>query len=241
MKRLLGIHIILKNTLSEVKLFSLILIWIVECRADMAYAREFQVCYTSGYNKSNGVYSVADKYGVAKRCLYEESDVENELLKVEKKVVFNMSVKVFERNVYAFINIKNLASKEIYIWKGDLFSLGNELSGDFFNIISNDIRMDYHGFKVNFGAGPESTSDYIRLVPGEEINESIKLNAYYQFLPGEHQYTIGTAYVPYTYIPGTGDYYFSEETAFWIRSNRENVLIDGSKIESKLSTIYSVR
>ena len=98
----------------------------------MAYGKKFQACYTSGYNKSNGVYSVENKYGVAKRCLYEESDVENEVSKVEKKIKFNISLKIFERKVYAFVNIINLGSKEIYIWKGDLFSLGDELSGDFF-------------------------------------------------------------------------------------------------------------
>ncbi len=73
-------HIILKNTLSEVKLFSLILIWMVGGCADMAYGSEFQICYTSRYNKSKGVYSAA------KRCLYKKSDVENELFKVEKKL-----------------------------------------------------------------------------------------------------------------------------------------------------------
>ena len=113
--------------------------------------------------------------------------------------------------------------------------------GIFFNIISNDIRMDYHGFRVNFGAESESLSDYICLLPGEEINEKIKLNVYYQLLPGAHQYIIGTVYVPFIYKPGTGYYYFSEGTAFWLRSNRENVLIDGSKVESKLLTTYSVK
>lgn len=223
-----------------------LLLWIVFflmnlSEGSMAYSKEGNVCYTSGYNKGEGVYSLKNKYDEDERCVYDESDSEIDQLKNSKRIDFDMSVNVSGGQVYSDIKIKNLDVKKIYIWRGNLYSFGNQLSGDFFNVITDSIRLQYLGIKVNFGAGPDAVSDYIVINPGEEIDERIKLNSYYQFLPGEHQYDIGTVYIACTYTPGTGDEYLSPDTAFWVRSNRKSIVINGNKVDDELAQFYTVK
>ena len=209
--------------------------------SNMAYSKEGAVCYKAGYNKKEGVFSLKDKYGKEQRCVYEESDQENALLKVSKKVNFDILINVSEGDVYSDIKIKNFDVRKIYIWRGDLYSFGNQLSGDFFNIITDAIRLQYLGVKVNFGAAPEDVSDYIVVAPGEEVNERIKLNSYYQFLPGEHQYDIGTVYIACGYTPRINGDYLSTNMDFWIRSNRKTIVINGSEVNDELAQFYTVK
>lgn len=208
---------------------------------NVAYSNECNFNYLSEYNKKEGVYLLKEKYGKDQRCVYEESDSDNALLKIAKKIDFNITIHISEGEVYSDVNIKNLSVKGVYIWRGDLYSYGNQLSGDFFNIITDTIRLQYLGAKVNFGASPELVSDYIVIAPGEEVNERIKLNAYYQFLPGNHRYDIGTVYIACTYTPGVRDGYLSESMGFWIRSNRIKIVINGDEINEKLAQSYTVK
>lgn len=207
----------------------------------VTYSKEGTVCYKAGYNKKEGVFSLKDKYGKEQRCVYEESDQANAFLKVAKKINFDILINVSEGNVYSDIKIKNLDVRDVYIWRGDLYSFGNQLSGDFFNIITDAVRLQYLGFKVNFGAAPEDVSDYIVVAPGKEVNERIKLNSYYQFLPGEHQYDIGTVYIACDYTPEFRGGYLATNTAFWIRSNRKTILINGNEVNDELAQYYTVK
>ncbi|EOC1310927.1 hypothetical protein ACI09E_004200, partial [Cronobacter dublinensis] len=55
--------------------------------------------------------------------------------------------------------------------------------------------------------------------PQGQINNKIKLNAYYDFMPGKNKYIIGTRSIPVLYEPVIGRGYAKE--AFWVRSNNE--------------------
>ncbi|EOC1328012.1 hypothetical protein ACI09X_004225 [Cronobacter dublinensis] len=182
-------------------------------------AEEFKACYNACYNKSMGIYPLFKKYEIKNDCLYKTSDSENELLKIKKQLYFNVNVRVLNGDTYAFVKIKNGGVKSVYIWRGSLGSYGDELSKDFFNIINNETRMDYQGVSVNFGSHPYTIDDYILIVPQGQINNKIKLNAYYDFMPGKNKYIIGTRSIPVLYEPVIGRGYAKE--AFWVRSNNE--------------------
>ncbi|MDI6478643.1 hypothetical protein [Cronobacter dublinensis] len=182
-------------------------------------SEEFKACYNSCYNKSMRIYPLFKKYGIKNDCLYKTSDSENELLKIKKQLYFNVNVRVLNGDTYAFVKIKNGGVKNVYIWRGSLGSYGDELSKDFFNIINNETRMDYQGVSVNFGSHPYTIDDYILIVPQGQINNKIKLNAYYDFMSGKHKYIIGTRSMPVLYEPVIGRGYAKE--AFWVRSNNE--------------------
>ena len=206
-----------------------------------AYSKECKFYHLAEYNKKEGVYFLKDKYDEGQFCIYEESEATSASLKTAKNIYFDIAITTSKGKVFSEIKIKNSDIKTVYIWRGDLYSFGNQLSGDFFNIVTDSIRLKYLGPKVNFGAGPELVSDYIAIAPGEEIFERITLNSYYQFMPGEHLYDIGTVYMACTYTPGTGDEYLTTDTAFWIRSNRSKILINGDSLDDEPMQLYTVK
>nr|WP_159464224.1 hypothetical protein [Scandinavium goeteborgense] len=201
----------------------------------MSYAKEGSLCYKSAFNKPAGIYPMEDNYGVESVCLYK--DLESEKVKLENKIDFNITVKAIQRDLYAFITLKNNGNKDLFIWMGMKRFSDEVLSGDFFNIVSAGVRLDYLGVVYNFGRFPESTDDYVALPPGHQIDGAIKLNEYYQFLPGVHDYDIGTAYVLLTHEPVTGKW-FSPDESFTVRSNRVVVQVNGDDIFDKMVKSY---
>ncbi|ELQ3583618.1 hypothetical protein R2T90_004102, partial [Cronobacter sakazakii] len=110
---------------------------------------------------------------------------------------------------------KNTGKKNLYAWKGNLYAFKNQLSGDFFNVISEKTRMDYLGVKVNFGSAPDSVEDYIEIVPGNELTEKIKLSGYYQFLPSTHHMILVQSLYLLCVAPRLGKIILHQITFFW--------------------------
>lgn len=206
----------------------------------MASGNEGDGCYTSGYNKNDGVYSLIERRGVEKRCVYEGSDVENDRLKILHGIVFETSIHESNGELYALISLRNNGLKVLYLWKAFFMPYGGELSGDFFNVMSNNIKMDYLGIKVNFGHFPESLDDFIEVPPGGQVNERIHLNEYYQLLPQKRVYDIGTNFISLSYKPVTGKGFYSSGL-IGVRSNRVTASLDGTSLNDKLATSYGVR
>ncbi|WP_105665800.1 hypothetical protein [Cronobacter dublinensis] len=207
----------------------------------MVYGKDEFGCYNKRFNKSKGLYSYSEWAVNAKDCLYEESDEENEKTLASNFVQLNLAIKVHGNDLFAVINLKNNSDKDIYIWKGQMLALKDQLSGDFFNILCDGIKMDYLGSKVNFGSKPDSISDYISIAPEAIFQERIRLNGYYQFLPGKHVCNIGTKYFPVTHFAAIGSEYKSPDPSLWIRSTRVEVSISGNSINDKAIQYYTVR
>ncbi|EKM7178112.1 hypothetical protein PVC88_004076 [Cronobacter sakazakii] len=73
------------------------------------------------------------------------------------------------------------------------------------------------------------------------MKEKIKLNEYYQFLPGKHSCDFGTESVSFMRLQTFGEDYLSPESFFSIRSNRVIYEVDGDKLNDKLIEYYTVR
>ncbi|EOV9018260.1 hypothetical protein ACN6UQ_003426 [Cronobacter muytjensii] len=206
----------------------------------MAFTVNENGCYHKRYNKYDGVHSLYGTDQAEEDCAYYYSDTKNEVEKIKRKVLFNISINKVSNDLYALAHIINKSEVSLYVWKGDFFPLKKQLSGDFFNLISEKVRMDYLGAKVNFGAAPDSYSDFIEIVPGGEIKERIKLNEYYHFLPGQHSYNVGTISIPFIRKLRTGEEYATPENAFWVRSNRIIITVDGNDIKDTIAQFYTV-
>nr|WP_159464226.1 hypothetical protein [Scandinavium goeteborgense] len=120
-----------------------------------------------------------------------------------------------------------------------MVSFGNELAGDLFNIIIDEVRLDYQGIWVNLGSHPTSVNDYVRILPKSEVTQNIKLNVYYNFMPGNHAYSIGTVSIPVLLKPVTDKDY--DNDAIWIRSNVVNFSVDGDVLNEKEVWSYGVK
>ncbi|ELQ6126427.1 hypothetical protein R2255_003440 [Cronobacter dublinensis] len=97
-----------------------------------AYSKECRFFHLAGHTKKEGVYFLKDKYDEGQFCIYEESEATNASLKTAKNIYFNISIATSKGKVFSEIKIKNSDIKTAYIWRGDLYSFGNQLSGDFF-------------------------------------------------------------------------------------------------------------
>ncbi|EKM0666825.1 hypothetical protein RBA25_004355 [Cronobacter turicensis] len=197
--------------------------------------------YNQRYNKRESFHSVFKVVGGGEKYAYNPNDSQNETIKRQEGVLFELTIKNVMNDVYAYVSIKNDGEKSIYTWKGDLYSFKNQLSGDFFNVISEKTRMDYLGIKVNFGSAPDYLEDYIEISPGAELREKIKLNGYYHFLPGQHFYDIGTVTIPFMRSPKVGKNYLTPDNFFLARSNRVILSVDGDKLNDKIIDYYTVR
>ncbi|MGW9902617.1 hypothetical protein [Cronobacter sp. 153480017-3] len=197
--------------------------------------------YNQRYNKRESLHSVFRVAGDGEKYAYDINDSQNEIIKKQEGILFSLSIHNVINDLYAYVIIKNTGKKNLYAWKGNLYAFKNQLSGDFFNVISERTRMDYLGIKVNFGSAPDSVEDYIEIAPGNELTEKIKLSGYYQFLPSTHSYDIGTVTIPFMRSPKVGKNYLTPDNFFLARSNRVALTVDGNKLNDKIIDYYTVR
>ncbi|EPT8895576.1 hypothetical protein [Cronobacter dublinensis] len=55
----------------------------------------------------------------------------NASLNTAKNIYFDIAITSSKGKVFSEIKIKNSDIKTVYIWRGDLYSFGNQLSGGF--------------------------------------------------------------------------------------------------------------
>ena len=126
---------------------------------------------------------------------YGISEVESR--EQEKIYAIDVSLTVRQENKDVFANVVfyNKSNKDYFIYKWGMPSLARDPSfgvmcGSSFLITTNNIRLDYLGHSCDFGN--DMRDWWLKIESGKHFSYIIPLNKTYEFLPGRHQYQIGS-------------------------------------------------
>lgn len=151
-------------------------------------------------NQSKQYFQGLDKKHHATRDIYHYyvlSDFENKKTQISHKLNVSLSVRQDKSKVFSKVTFYNRSNQDYFIFRGQLPSEESnysEMCGDSFLITSGNIKLDYLGRRCQFGNErfSDRNSSWKRIKAGEKYAFSAILNRAYEFLPGEHQYTIGS-------------------------------------------------
>lgn len=129
------------------------------------------------------------------RPQYAISDEESRQLKKRHAIDATLRVRQEKHNVYATIFFHNKTNHSYFIYRGELPTGGwgggfGVMCGSAFRITSEDIKLDYLGHSCDLGN--ERSNNWEEIKPRERSSFLVRLNLAYEFLPGKHQYQIGT-------------------------------------------------
>ncbi|MFW0764837.1 hypothetical protein ACN0IV_03210 [Trabulsiella odontotermitis] len=169
------------------------------------------------------------KYNSNSSSLYDDESQKSENAFVQITIDGNIS----DNHVIVNISLPNHTDNLLIVPKKNL-SFQGRIANPVFSILSECIRLDYLGPYVNFGMEYVYPDDFIIIEPDKTFNDSIYLDEYYHFLPGEHQYEIHMVNIPVSFNPDNA----TEENDISINSNRIVLKIDGNKIARNIKTGY---
>ncbi len=87
----------------------------------MAFTVNENGCYHKCYNKYDGVHSLYGTDQAEEHCAYYYSNTKNEVEKIKRKVLFNISINKVSNDLYALVHIINKSEVSLYVWKGNFF------------------------------------------------------------------------------------------------------------------------
>jgi len=130
---------------------------------------------------------------------YEISEEENKWREKKYAIDVFLTVKQDKKNVVANITFHNKSNRNYFIYKWGMPSTALDpffgtTCGSSFLITTSNIKLDYLGHSCDFG---DETQDWwLKIGPRESLSYTIPLNRAYEFLPGKHQYQIGSLEYP---------------------------------------------
>lgn len=130
---------------------------------------------------------------------YEISEAESELQKKAYEIEVSLTVTQEDNDVLANVEFHNKSNKNYFIYKWGMPSIARDpvfgvMCGSSFLITMNNIKLDYLGHTCDFG--DDMRDWWLKIKPGERFSYIIPLNRAYEFLPGKHQYQIGSLEYP---------------------------------------------
>lgn len=154
------------------------------------------------------VYPLNDSYAYDKLMLrqhdattanlnpyYEFNTEENNLTQKERAMVASLKIWQKKQNVLAKVELHNKSSHDYFVNRGGMPSLSGAVSfgvmcGSDFRLTTGNIKLDYLGRYCDFG--DDRQNNWVDIKPGETFSFIVPLNLAYEFLPGKHQYQIGS-------------------------------------------------
>ncbi|WP_330985832.1 MULTISPECIES: transposase [Enterobacterales] len=126
---------------------------------------------------------------------YVISDEENRQLKKMFAIDATLRVRQQKYNVFATVTFHNKSNHTYFISRGrmpaDEWGGGfGVMCGSAFRITSEDIKLDYLGHSCDFGR--DRLNGWAEIKRGEVFSFAVPINLAYEFLPGKHQYQIGS-------------------------------------------------
>ena len=119
----------------------------------------------------------------------------------EKKYAIDvfLAVRQEKNNVIANITFNNKSNKSYFIYKSGIPSTARDIffgviCGSSFLITTDNVKLDYLGHSCDFGNDIQDW--WLEIESGESFSYTIPLNRAYEFLPGKHQYQIGSLEYP---------------------------------------------
>ncbi len=110
-----------------------------------------------------------------------------------------LTVREEKHNVLANVLFHNKSNEVYFIYKWGMPSTARDpffgvMCGSSFLIAMNNIKLDYLGHSCDFGLDMQDW--WLKIEPGDTLSYTIPLNRAYEFLPGKHQYQIGSLEYP---------------------------------------------
>ncbi|MCE0826884.1 transposase [Buttiauxella sp. A2-C2_NF] len=154
----------------------------------MVYPLNESSAYERLMGKQSGA-TIADLYPN-----YDIGEAENKQSQKVRAIDVSLKVRQASSNILVTITFHNKSNKNYFInghslptETGIAFSL---MCGSSFLITTNDIKLDYLGRSCDFGDDLRNGWNIIE--PGKHFSFTVPLNFAYEFLPGKHQYQIGS-------------------------------------------------
>ncbi|WP_330985829.1 MULTISPECIES: transposase [Enterobacterales] len=154
------------------------------------------------------VYPLKDSYAYEKLMLrqpdattanlnpyYDFTVEENNRTQKERAIVASLKVWQKKHNVLAQVELHNKSSHVYFVYRGGMPSLSGVVSfgvmcGSNFMLTTENIKLDYLGRYCDFG--DDRQNNWVDIKPGETFLFIVPINLAYEFLPGKHQYQIGS-------------------------------------------------
>lgn len=127
---------------------------------------------------------------------YDFSDEENNLIQNERAMFASLKVWQRKHDILVQVDLHNKSNNDYFFYRGGMPSddYGNitfgVMCGSSFRITSGNIKFDYLGNYCDFG--DDRQNNWVDIKPGETFSFIVPINWAYEFLPGKHQYQIGT-------------------------------------------------
>lgn len=130
---------------------------------------------------------------------YEISEMESGFRREEFKIDAFLTVKQEKNNVIANVTFYNKSDRSYFIYKRGMPSTARDIffgvmCGSSFLITTGNVKLDYLGHSCDFGNDIQDW--WLEIESGESFSYTIPLNLAYEFLPGKHQYQIGSLEYP---------------------------------------------
>ncbi len=130
---------------------------------------------------------------------YEISEKESKWRQKKYAIDVFLTVRQEKHNVVANVIFHNKSNKNYFIYKWGMPSTARDpffgvMCGSSFLITTNNIKLDYLGHSCDFGGDMQDW--WLKIESGESLSYTIPLNRAYEFLPGKHQYQIGSLEYP---------------------------------------------
>ncbi|WP_330986213.1 MULTISPECIES: transposase [Enterobacterales] len=126
---------------------------------------------------------------------YDVNEWDNNQTQKDRAIVASLKVWQKKHDVLSQVKIHNESGRSYFIYRGGLPSLAGPVSfgvmcGSDFRLTTGDIKLDYLGHSCDFGN--DLQNNWVEIESGDELSFIVKLNLAYEFLPGKHQYQVGS-------------------------------------------------
>ncbi|KNC93004.1 hypothetical protein GM30_14560 [Trabulsiella odontotermitis] len=189
-----------------------------------------------GYGKrfyDNVAHDVEKIYPLKSELKYN-SNPDNEIKKDKINIIqASITGNVADSHVMVTISLVNNTKSPLAISK-KLFPYKGKIADQIFSIQTECIRLDYLGPYVNFGMEYTYPDDFIIIKPGAMFNDTVFLDEYYHFLPGEHQYQIRMLDTPATFKSKSTH----KEKEIIINSTPIFITVNSEKINKNIKSGY---
>lgn len=139
---------------------------------------------------------------------YNIPDAKN---KIEHGVDVNLDIKQVNSNVIATVSFNNKSGNDYYIYRNNLNTSNEDITfgvlcSSSFLITTENIRLDYIGRYCDLDID-DIVNGWKKIEAGRIFSFTVTLNRAYEFLPGKHQYRIGS--LDYLLITPRGVYEYA--------------------------------
>ncbi|MCU6174639.1 hypothetical protein [Citrobacter cronae] len=144
----------------------------------------YNILDSNGYiPEGTSIRDILPSYSIGQN---ENIDTKNAL-----NVSLLLSITNKKRDVIATVKFLNKSKNSLYIYKKNIPSGGKILCDNRFLITSKNINIDYLGGWCNYGS-VFYDQDWLKIPAKKRYSYSIILNKFYDFLPGNNVYNIGS-------------------------------------------------